>query len=185
MRRLVAVLGLAAVTLGLLTSTASAEPVVVSDPAGESPGATDIRAFQLVQNEATVRLQIRTQRGLDLSAAPTWTSPSSITQLRFNLDTKGDRKVDYVVILDPNESGGPEVTVEGIAQSPAPRIVCATVSQPQLTIIRVRVALACLGDPPHVRGFTRYQYDRGANGTLDGVDRGPNGGYTPFLPLPD
>jgi hypothetical protein len=184
MRRLLAAVGLTALAVGLLAPPAAAAPVAVSDPQGDGLAVADVRAFSLLQNGAWVRLQLRTQRGLDLSDAPTWTEPASVTGIRFNLDTKGDRKVDYVVRVDPRPTGGPEVTVEAIAQAPTPRGIClTTIGNPEPKVIRVRVNVECIGDPDHVRAFARYVLDQGADGTVNSRDRAPNVGYTPVLPL--
>jgi hypothetical protein len=181
-RRLLTAVGLAALALGLLAPPAAAETVVAEDPAGDGRGLADIRAIRLSQAGDYVLMQIRTARGVDLDTAPTWTTTGSASVLRFNLDTGGDGAIDRVVRLEPAE-GGPHVVVEAIAQSPTPRIPCTFLSQPEPTIIRIKVHQACVGEPAQVRAFARYFYDAGGDGTVESSDRARNVGYTPFLPI--
>jgi hypothetical protein len=167
--------------VGLLTPPAGAGTVVRNDPAGDTAGPGGILAVRLRQAGPNVLAQVRTNRPLDIFSAPSWNNGSSLTQLRFNFDTDGDPNVDYAVVVDP----GPTVTVLGIAHSPAPRIPCAFVSQPEPDLIRVKVTIDCVGTPADIRTFARYRFDRGGNGSIDTDDRAPNVGYTPPLVLED
>ena len=168
-----------ALAVGLLAPPAAADTIVRSDPVGDSSGPGNIVALRMSHSDDRLLLQIRTNRGIDKATAPAWNAPESLTQLRFNLDVQGDRKVDYIIVL--SRSGGIEILA--VAQSPTPRAPCAITSQPDPTIIRVRVAYSCIGIPEHVRVFARYRFDQGGNGSVDTDDRAPNTGYTPFLPI--
>ena len=167
-----------AVTVGLLAPPAAADTVVRTDPVGDSTGPGNLVAVRMSHSDDRLLLQVRTHRGIDVATAPAWNAPESVTQLRFNLDVQGDPRVDYVIVL--SRSGGVEILA--VAQA-SPRAPCTLTSQPEPTIIRIRVAYSCIGIPEHVRVFARYRFDGGGNGTVDTDDRAPNAGYTAFLPI--
>ena len=183
MRRLVVVVGLALLGLGLLAPPAAAETLVVADRQGDGQGPGDIRAIRLSQAGDYVLLQVRTRRGIDLDTAPAWNTAESSTSLRFNLDVGGDRGVDWVLTVEPQLGGPPSVSLAGIGNSPAPRVPCLVLAQPEPTVIRVKVHQGCINLPAGVRAFARYRFDAGGNGSLDSDDRAPQVGYTPFLPI--
>ena len=173
-----------ALTLGLLGPPAAADTLVVPDRAGDGQGLGDVRALRLSQAGERVLAQVRTARGVDIDSAPTWTTPGSSTLLRFNFDTNADGLIDWAVLVEPGASGA-HATLMGIAQSPAPRlpVACVILSQPEPTVIRIKVLMGCIGLPEHVRAFSRYWFDAGGNGSVDSIDRAPNAGYTGSLPL--
>jgi len=183
-RRLLTAFGVALLGLALLAPPAAAETLVVQDPAGDGRGLGDIRALRLSQVGSQVLVQVRTARGVDIDTAPTWNTAASGTLLRFNFDTNADGLIDWAALLDAAE-GGPQLTLMGIAQSPGRRapVPCATVRQPEPTLIRVKVQLSCLGQPPNVRAFARYWFDAGGDGSVESIDRVRNAGWTGALPI--
>jgi hypothetical protein len=177
-------LALVALTVGLgvlgTASPASAASVATEDPRGDGHNAGDIRGFRASQAGPKVLLQIRTQRPLDIFNAPAWTNKASTTFLRFNIDANGGT-VDHVVLLTPGPSG-PSIEYQSVAHGPSAEVVCATVTQPQPTIIRVAVQTGCL-DGTTVRAFARYGLDVGGNGSQNSDDRAPNFAFAPPLGL--
>jgi hypothetical protein len=137
----------------------------------------------MTQNEGFVLAQVRTAQGINTATAQTWNSDFSATSLRFNFDVDGDGAIDSAAVVEPRTVGGPLVTTFGIVH--APRAPCATFAQPEPTLLRVRIALSCLGFPGTLRTFARYRLDLGANESIDSDDRAPNAVWTAPLSLAD
>jgi hypothetical protein len=182
--RIVLGLAAAALSIGLLAAPAAAA-VSTADPAGDGVGPGDVRAVRLSYPDAPfLGVRIRTAAPIDLETSPAWHRATSTSILRANLDTDDDPAVDYVAVM---ESGGPGNPVAltlrdfNTGPSPAPRIQCLSVLQPQPTIIELRVNRNCLAAAEHVRAFVRYRLDRGGEGTVDSDDRAPNHGFTPVF----
>jgi hypothetical protein len=123
-------------------------------------------------------LQVRTQQGVNLRAAASWNSSTSKTQLRFFVTQSSASPPQFSIIIRATGEG-PVGLVDGLSM--APRGECVTVTQPQATIIRARVGLACLPGVEAAAVFARYRFDEGGDGTINSIDRGPNTGYTPTI----
>ena len=179
-RRLLLALAGALLAIGLLAPPASAAgTVTVPDPAGDGAGVGDVLALRYSQhpNTGEFTFQVRLAQPTN-SSAPTWAEPSA-TRLRFNIATNGGPKVDYVVTVVPSDSG-PTLSLTGISRG-----LCGLqLTFPQPTIVRVKLnGPICVGGASSIRVFSRFHFDRGANGSVDSADRAPNVGYGASIPV--
>jgi hypothetical protein len=144
-RRILIALGLALVSLGLVAPPASAGnpgPVVVDDPA-DATGPGDVLGFRLYQAGDAVVLQLRTKKPLNLFAAPAWNTEPSVSQIKFSIDGGGGPELEQAVIISPSPSGPNTLVLTYVNLTPTPQGDCVVLSQPQATIIRVRVQFSC------------------------------------------
>jgi hypothetical protein len=162
--------------VGLPAASAGSAPVTVADGANDGHGAGDIRGLRIFQSEAqgyNVAFQIRTQNPLNLGTNPAFRNPAAKSQIRFNVDTDGDRAFEAVGFVESGPAGATaRFAYPGINR---PEGLCApTLGQPTLNSIRVTLPSFCLGGAFQIRAGVRYRLDVGGNGTIDSDDRAPN-----------
>jgi hypothetical protein len=180
-RKTLLALALALLGTGLLAPPASAgnaSPQSASDPAGDGHGRGDIRSVRVAQYGGPLILQVRTQLGVRADTAAAWSSATSKTQLRFYVNHVDDANPDFSVIIRAT-ADGPVGEVTGFPNRP--RGECVTVTQPRPTLIRASIALVCLPEVASAATFARYRFDRGGDGSINSIDRGPNAGMTPLI----
>jgi hypothetical protein len=183
MRRLIAIVCLAALALTAFAGPAAAGgPVTAVDPKGDGVGPGDVRAVRISQTNDVLKFRVRTEKPLNLAAAPAWHRHGSSTMLRFFLETDPAWSgPDWVIRLRGAIGSELDVALVQLVQH-APRDGCIpSVYQPQPTIIEAAIASGCLSGNGTVRAYASYRFDQGGNGSIDSIDRAPNAGFGPQL----
>jgi hypothetical protein len=175
-----ALVALGAVGFATPAHAGNASPQQVTDPAGDGRGRGDIRAVRVAHYGGPLVLQVRTEQGVNLIAAPSWSSSTSKTRLRFFVRSAGIP--DFSIIIRATGEG-PVGSLNGIEM--APRGDCVTVTQPQPTIIRASVGMACMPGISAAAVFARYRFDERGDGTINSIDRGPDEGTVPIIDIVD
>ena len=182
MRRLLVVIGVAALTVPLLAGPAGAASVTSADPRGDGVGPGDVRALNVEQHNDVLRLRVRTERPLDLDRAPAWHREGSLTLLRIFIDSDSEPGANWVVVVKPAATDL-QTRLVALDQA-APRDGCIpSLGQPQPTIIQLAFGISCVSSHGQVRAYASYRFDQGGDGTVQSFDRVPNAGFGPRLTL--